>query len=328
MPRLKKYDAEIEKALLENEKAVLKELKKQYTKSLADIKRRIAILTAKNQTQSVVYQLGYQQALEKQINSIIELLKNKNLKTINDYLELMYQDGYIGLNYSIMQQGIPLVIPINQDAILASINKQIAGMTFADRIGINMNDFKQTIKDEITRGLASNMTYGEIAINISRTAEHNLNKAYRIARTEGHRVTQEARYEGMTQAKNRGADVVKEWNSTLDGDTRPAHQELDGQIRELDEPFNSSAGNPMYPGNFGIASQDISCRCIVLQRARWVLDNEAHERMAKINGVNQLIKVKNYEDYKKGYYSVSDRVDEEVQKVIKEANERIASYKR
>ncbi len=28
----------------------------------------------------------------------------------------------------------------------------------------------------------------------------------------------------------------------------------------------------MYPGGFGIASQDVNCRCALLQRARWALD--------------------------------------------------------
>jgi hypothetical protein len=33
----------------------------------------------------------------------------------------------------------------------------------------------------------------------------------------------------------KGTDIVKQWGTTLDGDTRPNRIQLDGQMRELDE---------------------------------------------------------------------------------------------
>jgi hypothetical protein len=33
----------------------------------------------------------------------------------------------------------------------------------------------------------------------------------------------------------KGTDIVKQWDTTLDGDTRPNRIQLDGQMRELDE---------------------------------------------------------------------------------------------
>ena len=68
------------------------------------------------------------------------------------------------------------------------------------------------------------------------------------------------------------ADILK--NGTLDKKTRKAHRLLDGQIRELDEPFKINGHKAMYHSNFGIPSLDMNCRCDVLQRARWTLDED------------------------------------------------------
>ena len=55
------------------------------------------------------------------------------------------------------------------------------------------------------------------------------------------------------KAKGAGAEVVKQWDSTLDNSTRKCHQKLDGQIRELDEPFEVNGHKAQFPG--GLESQ-------------------------------------------------------------------------
>ena len=66
--------------------------------------------------------------------------------------------------------------------------------------------------------------------------------------------------------------MVKQWDATMDGDTRPTHRALDGQIRETDKPFESSSGRTArYPGDFGDPAEDCNCRCVALTRARWAL---------------------------------------------------------
>ena len=60
----------------------------------------------------------------------------------------------------------------------------------------------------------------------------------------------------------------------------------------------------MYPSNFGIPSLDINCRCAVLQRARWALDqdelNTLKER-AKYYGLNKYI---NFKYFKEKYLNI------------------------
>ena len=94
--------------------------------------------------------------------------------------------------------------------------------------------------------------------------------------------------------------------TTLDKKTRKAHRLLDWQTRELDEPFEINGHKAMYPSNFGIPSLDINCRCAVLQRAIWALDQdeiEAHKERTKYYELN---KSKDFEEFKKKYLNINN----------------------
>lgn len=323
---MKKVEKEIEQVLLKNEKDVLKQIQNTYTKALADVKGRIRLLQAREETQSVIYQIDYQKALEKQINAILNVLQQDNITNIQDFLNHMYEDGYIGVQYSLMQQGVPVITAIDQTEVVNSLFKKTGKMTFADRLNTNMKSFKQKVKDTITRGIASGSTYKEMANLLSLVTDEELYKSYRIARTEGHRITSEARLNSMKRAKQQGADVVKQWDATLDGKTRKSHRKLDGEWVEVDDYFEVGGRKVKAPGKFGRAEEDINCRCILLTRPRWAVDKR-RTKSAKITDeygkeVEKLIEVNNYDDYKKGYYKILEE-DPEIEKVIKEANKRM-----
>ena len=325
---MNKYEKEVEQTLIKNEKDVLKQLQQTYIQALADVKGRLRILQAREETQSVIYQINYQKSLEKQINAIINVLEQDNITNIQDFLNHMYEDGYIGIQYELMQQGVPVVTSINQTEVASSLFKKIGKMTFADRLNVNMKDFKIKVKEAITRGIASGSTYKDIATQLSIVTGESLNKSYRIARTEGHRITTEAKLNSIKKAKQQGADLVKQWDATLDGKTRKKHRKLDGQWVEVDEYFEVQGEKVKAPGKFKDKGDNINCRCILLSRPRWAVDKR-RVKSAKITDeygkeVEKLIEVKNYEDYKKGYYKVLED-DPEIEKVIKRANKRAAN---
>ncbi len=248
---MNKYEKEIEKQLLDNEKEILKELQKSYTEALADIKARISDWLNKSDdlTQSQIYQLNFQRNLEKQVTSIIDVLKNDINSNTNTYLAKMYEDSFIGTSYNLLKEyNFNTYLEINQSAVLEMVNKPVEDMTFAERTDVNMNDFKKKIKSEISRGFATSRTYAEMSQSISLVAEKSMYKAYRIARTEGLRIASESKLDYAKKVKNKyGADLVKQWDSTLDGKTRPEHQQLDGQIKEIDEDFECSGGKAKAP---------------------------------------------------------------------------------
>ena len=127
-------------------------------------------------------------------------------------------------------------------------------------------------------------SWNEVAANLARKFKNTpfskaYNNAIRIARTEGHRIQNQAALDAQEKAKSKGADVVKQWDATLDGKTRDSHRKLDGQIREVDEPFEVDGMKADAPGMFGYPAEDCNCRCALLQRARWALDEDELETL-------------------------------------------------
>lgn len=307
---MNKYEKEVEKQLLDNEKEILKELQKSYTEALANIKARISDLLNKSDelTPSQTYQLNFQRNLERQVSSIIDVLKNDINSNTNTYLTKMYEDSFIGTSYNLSKEyNFNTYLEINQTAVLEMVNKPIENMTFSERTNVNMNDFKKKIKSEISRGFATSRTYAEMSQSISLVAERSMYKAYRIARTEGLRVTSESKLDYAKKVKNKyGTDLVKQWDSTLDGKTRVEHQELDGQIKEIDECFECSGGKAKAPGLFGNPAMDCNCRCCLLQIPRWAIDHKFtkidNEKTFNKNGEVNLIEGKDYNEYKKNYF--------------------------
>lgn len=101
-----------------------------------------------------------------------------------------------------------------------------------------------------------------------------------IARTETHGA---ANFAAHNTAKETGLDLVKEWVATEDHRTRRIakddafdHAAMDGQVREMDEPFAmpwiGGAGEPLpiqYPGEAGKPGGSvINCRCSVIHDVR------------------------------------------------------------
>ena len=305
---MKKYDKEILQTQLGHEKEVIAELKEMYEEAERQIDEKIQMLMADELTQSKIYQIEYQKALQGQIGTILDNMNSNNYDSIQDYLKQSYEDGYIGTMYSLQQQGIPLIIPIDQNAVVKAIqlDSKLSG-TLYEAMGTNTNDLKKSIRSEVSRGISNAYSYQDIARNINNTMNIGLNKSIRIARTEGHRVNQESTMDGMQAAKAKGADIVKQWDATLDAKTRPSHQKVDGEIKELDEKFSNGLRFPGDP--HGKAGEVINCRCVLLQRARWALDKEELEQLQMRAAAFGLDKTENFEDFKQKYLS-NTRIDE------------------
>ena len=340
---MNKRQKEVLQASLQDEKAVMAGIESNYTSALARIRRNIRELQSNPLTQSKAYQLEFQQQLEAQISGILDTLQGNNFTTIADYLQTCYQTGFIGTNYDWQGQGVPLTIPIDQRQVIKAVQKTGDDFKLSNKLGVNTKLLKEQVKTELQRGLASELSYADIARNITDYGQADMNRSMLIARTEGHRVQNDARMDAMKEAKKRGADIVKQWDSTLDGNTRPHHRELDGQIRELDESFEVAGMKVDAPGGFGIAAEDCNCRCCVLQRARWAveieenssryigrLDNMTDEDLLPIATklhitVDELrkttkgddaipVKAKNFEDFKMKYDKIWHYEGSELQK--------------
>lgn len=284
---------EVEAAKLAAEKKVLELLKEQYKKAASDVAGKISIHDGrikallkdwdklngneKTQLQSQIYQKKFQASLKKQIDDIIHELEKQQHKTISEYLGKCYENGFMGTMYDMHGQGVPLMVPIDQNAVAkaAVLESKVSRKLY----GSYAKKLKTTIKKEISRGIASSLSYKDIARNLNSVAKVSYNNAARIARTEGHRIQVESAFDAQHAAKEAGADIVKQWDAALDSKTRENHGLLDGQIRELDEPFEVGGMRVMFPSSFGIAKEDINCRCALLQRAKWALGQSELETL-------------------------------------------------
>ena len=307
---MKKYDKEIIQIQLEHEKEVIKELKKMYEEAEKQIDEKIQMLMTDELTQSRIYQIEYQKTLKSQIGTILDNMNSNNYDSIQDYLKNSYQDGYIGTMYSLKEQGIPLIMPIDQEQVVKAIqlDSKLSG-TLYEAMGVNTNDLKKSIRNEVSRGISNAYSYQDIARNINNSMGIGLNKSIRIARTEGHRVNQQSTYDAMEKAKKNGANVVKQWDATLDAKTRTSHQKVDGEIKELDETFSNGLRFPGDPQ--GKASEVINCRCVLLQRAKWALDVDELETLKQRAEYFDLDKTDNFDDFRTKYYDVNDFIKEQ-----------------
>lgn len=335
---MNKWHKETEKVLLDNEEQALNDLKQSYTQSLAKVKKKlkqldyeIQIMELQNPNdpniRSKIYQLNYQKALEEQINNAMLVLNDENTQTIQAFLTRMYEDGYITQQYVINKYGIPVITPINHDLLVQSINTKVDGYKFSERLYEDIKSLSYATKTAISDGFIRGKGYAEIAKEIANYSEASLKRAYTIARTEGRRVSNQAKYQSQMDAKAKGADIVKQWDSTLDGKTRPEHRALDGQVREIDENFEYEGMKAKEPTMFGVAHMDINCRCVSLTMPRkyvgtsYKRDGMVTEKELKIaykkakeNGAlnellenetglaNELKKVDNYQQWKDKYY--------------------------
>lgn len=285
---------------LRAEKAVLTDIKANYRAAMGQIDAHIRQLSAGELTQSKAYQIGFQQSLRQQVGAILDMMDRSNFQTVADYLAACYEDGFIGTMFDLQGQGIPLVLPIDQAAVAKMVQTTGDGVRLSKKLYKNTGELKKAVRAEVARGLSTGMAYSDIARNVANAGEINYRKAVRIAATEGHRVTQSSTLDAQQAAKAAGADVVKQWDATLDSKTRPDHAALDGQLKEVDEAFSAGGGSAQHPGGFGIASEDINCRCVLLQRARWALGNN-YTKMDGDTGKLVTLQETGFDDFKRAY---------------------------
>lgn len=315
---MNKRQLEVQKEQAACEEKVIGHLKKVYDQARRDCEKKIRELSMRTDMEnlkSIVWQKQYQEALKKQLDSILDTLNSEEFICITDYLTQSYENGFWGTLYDLQGQSIPLVFPIDQEQAVRALQVDSKlSQGYYKRLGEDISCLKKSIRTELSRGISNGESWNRmaalIAAGMNSPFRKSYNNAIRIARTEGHRVQNEAAFHCQEKAKAKGADVVKQWDSTLDSRTRPHHVELNGQIRELEEPFEVAGNKAMYPGSFGIPEEDIHCRCCLLQRARWALSEEQY--YTKWDGDKSRlvrIKAKTYNEFRNKAKEITDEAD-------------------
>lgn len=317
----------VQEQFINNEEAVIKRLKAVYKQSLKDIEGKalelqnainsldLAISVTEDaeelarlqsMKQSKVYQKQYQDALKKQVGSILDNMQVEEFKTVSEYLNKCYEDGFIGTMYDLQGQGIPLCFPLDQESMVRAVqlDSKISQGLYT-RLGEDVSLLKKKITAQVSRGISTGMSYSQVAQQLAGYTNIGFNNAVRIARTEGHRIQTQATMDACYKAKDRGADIVKQWDSTLDARTRDSHTKVDGEIRELGKKFSNGL---MFPGDpSGRASEVVNCRCALLQRAKWALDEAELKTLQDRAEYFGLDKAEEFENYKQKYLKAVEK---------------------
>ena len=334
---------EVLREQLKSEKNVMKALQEHYDEALKGVDTRIAELLGRGDANlpHVIRRVEYQKMIRAQITAALELLHAKEYETISEYLNECYTDAFVGSVYTLHAQDMPVIIPIDQSAAVkaVTIDSKLKSDLYSS-LGVDITELKKTIAAEITRGIASGMLYSDMVRNIANAGKGPLSRARTIVRTEAGRVQEQATFDAAKGAKAVGADVVKQWSAILDGKTRDNHRRLDGQIREIDEPFEIDGHKAMHPHDFGRPEEDINCRCTMLTRARAALDESELKRLRekavrhslymddpKAFRAEKLPALKNFTEFKKAYLKAAETVEKQGKSgIIKKGNTEVRKW--
>ena len=321
---MNKFEREVARSQLMSEREALEQLEKIYKQAADEICRKLEISNGKISVllseienadektlsilQSQIYQRNFQQNIKNQLDFLLQDLNDNQYAGISEYIKNSYDNGFIGTLYNFNMSGVPINIPIDPTLVVRAIyiDSKLSKKLY-DELGEDVEVLKRKVSATVSRGIASNMHYNDIARNIANNSKTGLNRAMTITRTEGNRVYNAANLECGKAAKEKGVDDVKQWDSTLDGSTRQHHRQLDGQVRELEEDFEVNGRKAPAPLHFGIPGEDINCRCICLVKPRWDVDSA----FTKIdNETGQLLEfqgVEDFEDFKRRYWKSVDK---------------------
>ena len=203
--------------------------------SVEDEKQRKLL---QSQERAKVYQKRYQDALKKQVGSILDKMHKEEFKTVQPYLNECYEKSFIGNMYVLHEEGIPLIIPIDQEKVVRAVqlDSKISGGLYR-RLGEDVGLLKRRITAEVSRGIATGMSYDQMARQLASRTKIGYNNAVRITRTEGHRIQQQSTMDACYAARDRGADVVKQWDAALDAATISEKQAYFGEY-EIAETYD------------------------------------------------------------------------------------------
>lgn len=210
------------------------------------------------------YELAYSLAAD---------LTNANLiasSIINGYMPEVFAVGY---NYSLYQGEIDggfqtSFTLYDRDTVMRLISEEPdllpieAKLKVAEDLQWNV----QQLSSAITQSIMQGETIAEIAERlVTSVAGMNENTAIRNARTATTSAENGGRYCGYRRLRDAGVDLTVEWCATLDGRTRHTHRLLDGQRRNVDEPFEVDGQKILYAGD-PYAPQGLvwNCRCTML----------------------------------------------------------------
>lgn len=125
---------------------------------------------------------------------------------------------------------------------------------------------EKRVQNAVTQGIIQGESVRDIGNRLTNElATSNAKKMDMFARTAVTGAQNAGRVERLKETEKIGIKVKKKWLSAHDDRVRDAHEELDGQEVDVNEPFHCSLGDIMYPGDPTADPANVyNCRCTLI----------------------------------------------------------------
>lgn len=205
------------------------------------------------------------QKLDREVEKMIKSLYKDNTKLLRGHLRAIVGETYtntIELLETVSKRRLKGIVK-GLD-VTKTVNEQMAGLNWAERMGKHRNDVIWDIQKEIKRGLTQGDTYGTMAKRLKKELEVSTSKCNAIVRTESHRVHAQAKVDTLNSIAKHGVKMTKTWLSSRDERVRSQHASMHGVTIPYEEDFILPDGSRgKAPGLIGAPQHDINCRCII-----------------------------------------------------------------
>lgn len=288
MANLNKTPEQINRALGQRIKGSDRAIAKRYAVMLNEVRAELASLYEKYEVGGVLTyaEMAKYDRLNKFTGKVNGLLKTNyaDIKdTIYDVLGESYKDGFYMTAWAVETDTLSKLAysAVSSATITKAIENPISGLKLNQRLEKNRSEIVYKIQQEVTQGLVKGETYGTMAARLKETFEDDVGKAMGIVRTEGHRVTEAAKFDSAEHATRNGIIMTKTWNSSEDSRVRSTskanHAELNGTTIPMDENFSQGSGLGPCPGQMGAPEHDIRCRCFATYAVERIGKPDAQE---------------------------------------------------
>jgi hypothetical protein len=227
-----------------------------------------------------------QSELKKEIDLTMRDLADKLGAHLKQAQGDMWEHGIKMTDLALQQVEIYLGIPFLDTRMLLIMQDYsldlLTGLT---------RDASRKIGLEITRGLMGQKTPYEVIQTIGNMKDKDgvllsiSRRAETIVRTEAGRALEAAAQARREQAAQVVPGLKKQWRHGSSRVARTAHRDIDGQIRDIDKPFDipatdkAPAAKLMYPRDpAGSAAQTVNCSCYTVPwKEDWGEKERQHE---------------------------------------------------
>lgn len=279
------YQVQLRRIAAHREKGVEAEIRKAYQDVLIELQAILgkyyagygdpetSILT-RGDLQAAGQYKNFLEDVLSHLDGLGEPMEQKIRKTVED----TYTTCYTGMAAAVQQvtAGNATLkslfggaLAVTPETVRHIVEYPIPKLTLSTVFQRRRKQIVSDIQKTLAVGLASGDSYTKMAGRIAKTLGGNEKKARTIVRTEANRAIsrgfQDVAEETADLLDGTGYVDVKTWRSMLDGDVRDTHRHLNGKTVYALEQFESKSGAKAdCPGHFGVAEEDINCRCILV----------------------------------------------------------------